>query len=275
MAIYTHSEVKNIGYQLQANSNYIHTLIENFDDFEKYKNRGLEAITVNTFLKNLKVYSEIRSTAEVPLPEFELTDTDTDRLAKTLIREWKGTRKQLNLHWGVDDTPWMPIGSVSLINVLNYPFTIHNAMDLLTDNLAAEIGVRSRIGVSISDVGHGLLTDKDKVVIYGSYVTEWVTATARLKPIEFSNPFSHPVTSTSSVLLRPNAERKQFTIKNPDTNPCFLNFGNTAEQGRGIFLGGKDAYEYNTDNYPYFGTVSVVCFPQHDGTINLVGMECW
>lgn len=260
---------------MQSNSEYIHTLIENFGDFEKYRDRKLETITVNTFLKNLKAYSEIKSTPEVPLPQFELTDTDSDRLFKTLDREWKGARKQLSLHFGVEDSPWMPIGSVSLINVAGYPFTSHNLLDLLTDNLAAEIGIRTRLGVSIRDVGHGTLADTDKVVIHGSYLTEWVTATAQLKPIKHSKPFNHPVTSTSSILLRANEERKQFTLSNPSPNPCFLNFGDTAEHGRGIYLGGNAAYEYNTDNYPYFGVVSVVCLPHHDGTINLVGLECW
>ncbi|MBD1836128.1 hypothetical protein H6F61_26450 [Cyanobacteria bacterium FACHB-472] len=275
MAIYTHSEVKNIGYQLKSNSDQIFTLLENFGDYERFKDRNLDTITVNTFLKNLKCYSEIRSIAEVGLPQYELTDTETDRLLKTLEREWKGARKQLNLHFGVDDSPWMPIGSVSLLRVEKYPFTVHNLMDLMTDNLAAEIGIRTRLGVSISDVDYGTLDDRDTVVIHGSYSTEWVLSTARLKPIEHSKPFSHPVTSTSSIVLRPNQERKQFTLTNASQNPCFLNFGDTAEQGKGIYITGGGAYEYNTDNYPYFGTVSAVCLLHHDGTVNLIGMECW
>jgi len=275
MAIYTHSEVKNIGYQIPSNSNYIHTLIENFGDYEKFKSRNLEAITVNTYLKNLKIYAEINSTPEVGLPDFELTDTETDRLLKTLNREWRGARKNLNLHFGLDDSPWMVIGRTSLLNVQGYPFTVSNLMDLLTDNLAAELGVRARLGVSISDVDYGLLADNDNVVVHGSYVTEWVTATAALKPIQHSTPFSHSVTSTSSIVLRRNDERKQFTIKNPNSNPCFLNFGNTAEHGKGIYLGGGGVYEYDTSNYPYFDAVSVVCLPHHDGTVTLVGMEAY
>ena len=133
---------------------------------------GYKIVGFNCFLKNLKAFASLQSLEEAPLPDFQLGDSDTEKLIKTLDVEWKSPRKQLNLYISSSDN-WLLVGSVSMLNPYGYPFRVYNLMDLLTDNLAAELGENSKIGVQIQDVGYGLLTDSDRVTIHGSYTEEF------------------------------------------------------------------------------------------------------
>lgn len=172
MPITSINRVKSIVFSLPINSAAISTI---------YQNQGLTAgsnfdadhkvVSFNCFIKNLKAFSKIQSLEEIPLPDFELEDSETTKLYKTLDIEWQSPRKQLDVFVSNSST-WQQIGSTSLLNPSGYPFRIYNLMDLFTDNLALELGDNSKIGVQVIDVGHGLLTGTDKVVIHGSYVEE-------------------------------------------------------------------------------------------------------
>lgn len=129
-------------------------------------------VSFNCFLKNLKAFAEITSLPEVPLPDFLVEDSETDKLYKTLDIEWKSPRKQLSLYVASNNQEWFKVGSVSLLNPSGYPFRIYNLMDLFTDNLAMELGENSRIGISVDPAGYGLLEVGDTVTIHGSYVEE-------------------------------------------------------------------------------------------------------
>lgn len=134
---------------------------------------GYQVISCNAFLKNLKAYAKIDSLEEAPLPEFELGDSDTQKLYKTLDVEWGSPRKQLNLFIKSGSTDWSPVGSISLLNPYGYPYRLYSLMDLYTDALSFELGTNSSIGLQIQDVGYGLLSGTDVVTIHGSYVEEY------------------------------------------------------------------------------------------------------
>ena len=132
---------------------------------------GYTVVSHNCFVKNLKAFSVITSLPEIGLPNFELTDSETTKLYKTLDIEWKSARKQLNLFVGVNNN-WYQAGSTSILNPSGYPFRIYSLLDMLTDNLYFELGENGKIGVQVQDVGHGLLAGSDSIVIHGSYVEE-------------------------------------------------------------------------------------------------------
>lgn len=134
---------------------------------------GYKIISLNTFIKNLKVFASIKSLAEASLPDIQLEDSSAVKLQKVLDIEWKSARKQLNLFIATDNQNWQQVGSVSLLNPSGYAFRIYNLMDLFTDNLALELGDNSKIGIQIQNVGYGLLTNEDKVTVHGSYVEEF------------------------------------------------------------------------------------------------------
>lgn len=156
-------------------------LSENSEIVPIYENPGLAVgdellpshtiVSFNCFIKNLKAFASVRSLPEAPLPNFNLEDSETDKLYKTLDIEWKSPRKQLNLYVSSGED-WHQVGSVSLLNPYGYPFRVYNLMDLFTDNLALELGDNSKIGIQVENVGYGLLKTADKVTIHGSYVEE-------------------------------------------------------------------------------------------------------
>lgn len=272
--VYTHPVVTNLCKRLPQNTDKIITLYENFGVSVENLGKSLEVVTINTYLKNLKCHSVIKSIESPPLPQYELTDSESDRLTKTLQVEWGSERKHLDVYVGLGDSEWMNIGSASLLAPFMYPFRIHNLLDLFTDNLAAEFGIGSRIGVAIADVGYGLLDFNDSVVIHGSLVTEIVTTNAVKVAITSSKTFNFNPTATSQVVLKANPDRKQVTVTNAGTKPAYLNFSTTARTREGIYVSGNNGtYEYNTDNYAYFGDISCVCLEEHESEVFLVGME--
>lgn len=130
-----------------------------------------QIISASTYIKNLKAFTQIESLPEIALPNFELEDSDTDKLYKTLDVEWGGARKQLDLFLGSGDN-YEQVGSISILNPSGYPFRVYNLMDLFTDNLALELGDNSQVGVQVKNVGYGLLEGEDNITIHGSYVEE-------------------------------------------------------------------------------------------------------
>jgi len=177
MSISNVSQVKSIALKLEAGNSNIKTI---------YSNNGLavgdelianhKIISFSCFIKNLRVFASVTSLEEAPLPDFALDDTATAKRQKVLDVEWKSPRKQLNLYITNVENPtlnnWLQVGSVSLLNPYGYSFRVYNVMDLFTDNLALELGENGKIGISVEDVGNGLLSNEDRVVIHGSYTEE-------------------------------------------------------------------------------------------------------
>lgn len=185
MPISTINRVKTITLPLTSNNGTeIVTVYQNNDLISG--NEFLptyKIVSFNSFIKNLKVYASIKSLPEANLPDFQLADSATQKVQKVLDIEWKSARKQLNVYIASDkNTEWEQVGSVSLLNPSGYAFRIYNLMDLFTDNLALELGENSRIGISVENVGHGILTSNDKVTVHGSYIEEIILQSPDLQP---------------------------------------------------------------------------------------------
>lgn len=225
-----------------------------------------QIISINAFVKNLKAHAKIGSLAPVKLPNFQLEDSETDKLYKTLDIEWGSPRKQLNLYISDNQTDWYQIGAISLLNPSGYPYRIYNLMDLVTDNLAIELGENGRIGVQVQDVGYGTLQTGDTVTIHGSYVQE--IATDSNATIQNTTDFTELVDIESTVILPANPLRKYLALTNNGNNSIYLTLGNTVTLGQGIYL--TPAGSFDLDK-PYFGVISAIAV----GDISsLSGIEC-
>ncbi len=150
---------------------------------------GYKIVSLNAFIKNLKVFASVRSLPEADLPDIQLEDSSAQKIQKVLDIEWKSPRKQLNLFIATNNSQWRQVGSVSLLNPAGYPFRIYNIMDFFTDNLALELGDNSKIGIQFQDVGYGVLTPEDKVTVHGSYIEEFfVESSEQPVNINIDNP---------------------------------------------------------------------------------------
>lgn len=165
-------------------------------------------VSFNSFIKNLKVYASIKSLPEANLPDFQLADSATQKVQKVLDIEWKSARKQLNAYIASDKSAaWQQVGSLSLLNPSGYAFRIYNLMDMFTDNLALELGENSKIGISVENVGYGILAPNDKVTIHGSYVEEIILQSPDLQPI--TNVYVTGVSNST-----PDNQVKDYSLSN-------------------------------------------------------------
>lgn len=230
-------------------------------------------IVYNCFIKTLRAKCKLTSIPEAVLPRFALEQDTSDRVLIMRDFEWKGARKQLDIHLATSFSNWVCIGSLSLIRV--EPYRIFNLIELFTDNLAIELGGSAALGVSISDVGSGLLSGEDEVIIYGSYSQEIVAVSEDEQTISYSNNHQWDVSNSSQIVLNPVYKRAQTTLVNLGSYPIFLSYSNVAEIGKGIALqpqGGT--YEVNRTN-PYNGVISAIADCPEGNSAHLSGMEAF
>lgn len=211
-------------------------------------------INRNKYLKNLKTYASITSLPEVELPDFELEDSETEKLHKVLDIEWGANRKQLNLLFGVEDD-WLSVGETSLLNPSGYPYRIYNLLDLVTDNLAFELGDNSALAVQIQDVGYGLLQDADKVNIFGSYIEEIVIDDST-QPITSIFESEIVISSENTLALPSNQNRKYVIVQNNGSSDVYISLSSLANTGS-IKIKPSGHYEFNTSHVAYYGDISV------------------
>lgn len=249
----------------QQSSNNIFELTDN--TLPDNLNPNYQVISRNKFIKNLKVYSSIKSIPEANLPDLRLEDSETEKLLKALDVEWGSQRKQLNLLIkNNDNSRWMPIGETSLLNPSGYPYRIYNLLDIVTDNLAFEIGDTAKLGVQIEDVGYGLLTTNDKVNIYGSYIEEFVIDNS-ISPI--TNIFEKTVliNQESVIVVLPNKQRKYIIIQNNNNHDIHFSLSQNAGSGSTIIKAGGH-YELFINNVPYFGEISI--YSEYDSNVLII-----
>lgn len=244
--------VKSINLKLDVNSgNNIIPFMSS--DFEVNTNPRHKILSRNKYLKNLKCYSVINSIDEAELPNFNFDDSESEKLNKVLDIEWKSPRKQLNLLIG-NNNNWLPIGEISLLNPMGYPYRINNLLDLLTDNLAFELGEETQLAVKIEDVGYGLLANTDLITIYGNYIEEVVIDDS----VQFiTNTVERVINifENSEIVAIINKNRKYFLIQNISNNNIYLSLSNRASTNS-IKILPNGHYDFDVNNVAYFGEIS-------------------
>lgn len=258
--------VKSINLKLDASSgnNIIPFMLS---DFEVNINPRHKILSRNKYLKNLKAYSAIKSIDEADLPNFNFDDSESEKLNKVLDIEWKSPRKQLNLLIG-SSSDWMPIGEISLLNPMGYPYRINNLLDLLTDNLAFELGEETQLAVKIEDVGYGLLTNTDLITIYGNYVEE-VVIDDSTQSITSTVEKIVNISENSSIVATTNSNRKYCLIQNISENNIYLSLSNQSSKNS-IKILPNGHYDFDVNNVAYFGEINV--YSEYNS--NVLVVEC-
>lgn len=254
--------------QLSLTENSSNNIIElTTSDIPEGLNPRHKIISRNKFIKNLKAYSSIKSIPEVPLPDFNLEDSETEKLLKVLDIEWKEQRKQLNLLLkNSNNSEWINVGETSLLNPSGYPYRIYNLLDLIEDGLMFEMASTANLAVQIEDVGYGLLTPSDKVNIYGSYIEEFIIDDS-IQPI--TNTFEKTIllNQDNAVAVLANKERKYILIQNNNDHEIHYSLSNNAGNGSPIIKPGGH-YEFSTFNVPYYGEISV--YSQYNSNVLII-----
>jgi hypothetical protein len=196
------------------------------NDQAAYKTRfGITETTfsLNGFVDEVYCFAKLKnSLAEAPPIQFLATDTKDDRTAKAVAYEWSPTNPRIEMCvWSRKNpgttqspTPWNLVGSTSLMNPAGYPWRRYRLLDLLTDNLGRKLGPNGQIGVSLKDVGFGLIkSSEDVITIDGAYSQECVIFTPT-NPNIFFNNYNWTIGTTKANLLEANELRSAFNITN-------------------------------------------------------------
>ena len=97
MAIQEFNVTGTIAVSLNPYSDRITTIFDGAAKSNPAKIPPSTIISVNSFVKNLRAMASIKSLMPVALPSFDLTDSSTEKLRKTLSLEWESPRKQIDL----------------------------------------------------------------------------------------------------------------------------------------------------------------------------------
>ncbi|NER26449.1 MAG: hypothetical protein F6J89_02180 [Symploca sp. SIO1C4] len=173
--IQTLQEVKSINFKIPHSDDTVQVIYSNsIPDLVEHYAPGEQKVKaiLNAYLKNLKIYAEINSLTAVTIPDFSVVATRAAQQKIALEYEWNSPRFELRIVSSSNGVIWTERGKISLINSEGYPYRLHDALDLLTSNLAEEIGGDSQLCVQIVDVGYGLPTSVDKITISGSVTEE-------------------------------------------------------------------------------------------------------
>jgi hypothetical protein len=223
------------------------------------------------FITDLRVKIDINSIPEIALPSFPLDASRTDKMAALQDLEWNSARKQLDLF--IETSTQLPtlFASVSLLNRL--PYYHVNLLPYFTDNGVINIANNTRLLGRITDVSWGLLLGDDNVIVFGSAREECTTLPTEARIIQYSQPHEWSVENDSIIILSANSSRLQATFVNRHaTSKIYLNYGVTAELGKGIcLLPNGGTYEINTTN-PYHGVISAIS--ESVTGASLSGIEC-
>lgn len=140
---------------------------------------GLEGVKgrSNGFLDELRCYASISSLAEVGLPLIDGDSSESERIMKAGTYEWGTARFELEVFRRVEGSAeWVECGVAALKNAGGFRYRIHRLLDLITDNIGAQVGEWGRIGVRVRSVGYGYPQSYDRITFTGNWKQEftWV-----------------------------------------------------------------------------------------------------
>lgn len=192
-----------------------------------------ERCKINGFISELRAFSSIKSLSSVPIPDFSITDSDTDKILKTQQLMWGDAAARFDLClWSAGKlnpsaSEWILEGILPLTNSAGYPYTLHNPLDLLTTNLAREFGENTSFGVSIKDAGWGLPSVLDTINIVGGWKQDCriiqpdyipvpinVQGATVQSVVQYRNENTANTALTKRTLLEANTKRISASIKN-------------------------------------------------------------
>lgn len=114
---------------------------------------------VNGFLSDAYVTTVVQSLPELPFPNFDNSDSQSQRIVKAIDAEWKQPCVYLCFWTNIAETPtpgattsnygnWVYEGKIAIVHQYGYPERKYRFSDFLTDDISAALAESERLGVS-------------------------------------------------------------------------------------------------------------------------------
>lgn len=128
-------------------------------------NDTVTGLRYNGYITDLRIRSVVESLPETPLPEFELGESRTQKMATMRDLEYKSPRYALEVLLSYSNSPYLPIFEFSMHN--RKPFFITEVTSYLTNQPALALAPDAALAVRFIDVGYGYPKATDSFVVYG------------------------------------------------------------------------------------------------------------
>lgn len=169
------STIETIAFEIPRDSEAIIQLnLLNPDEIASQEGFAAFPYKLNIFLQELRCTATIRSVADINLPDIRDEDSRTTQIVKANNMEWDSPRKELVGWIKKAGGSWIELPAVSLLNVSGFRRREYNLMRIFSRGIARGIANGDALGISIADVGNGLLTELDKVTIDGYLSYEFI-----------------------------------------------------------------------------------------------------
>jgi len=128
-------------------------------------------VSISCHLSELRASAFIKSLDVGEFPDFELTDTQSQQIAKVGFARWGQARKHMKVMLG-DSSGWSLINIASFTNPQLYPLESINLLPFYASGVAFPIGTDFKLGVQMEDAGYDLLMGADLISVFGAVTVE-------------------------------------------------------------------------------------------------------
>ena len=209
------------------------------------------------FITDLRVKIDITSLAESQLPELPLGSSNTQKSTAIRDMEYGSQRYELQMLMRTSSQEWLPLFNFSVLN--RRPFYITDMMTYLTTQPAFAMASDAQLAVKVIDVGYGVLSGSDKLIIYGSAREEVTSLPSEGSLITQGQHSSVTIQGSSTIIVQANNVRKGLVITNLDnTHEVTLSYQPIATAQDGIML------------LPYGGSYSIDSTNLYKGAISAI-----
>ena len=125
----------------------------------------------NVILKDLKLFTAIKSLPIASMPDLQLTDSDTEKILKLIENENHSAKFQLEMYLGTGQDD-IVIGSLSILNTQGYRYRYYNLLDTINGGL--ELSRNFELKICQKNIGYGYIKPTDIVNVIGYYIQEVV-----------------------------------------------------------------------------------------------------
>lgn len=238
---------KQYQYSTTDGSNII-TLIDNKLSLISDKISSLDSSTwVNGFVKVFNCQSTINSLPEIPIPDFQDTDTQSQTLTKQRDVLWKNPAYRLVVYLADpvatgQSSLWIQKKFWNLQNNFGFPYTDEDLLSGLTTDIARGIPEGGKLGIAFENIGWGLPKATDRITFDISWQADYcwvkpydvnisqplVVQTATVQQVTQKNDsYTIRLGTTATQILAANTARLSGSIVNGSANTIYVGLNRT------------------------------------------------
>jgi hypothetical protein len=218
---------------------------------------------VNCYITDLTAKAYVYSLPQQNLPDVDAATTQYEKTMLAQALQWNSPRIELNI-WTTklsnptSENDWNLEGIVSVLNTNGFKYTIYSLMRYLSENLSRGFGQGAKLGISLKDVGYGVLKDLDRIVISGTFVQELISLEQDTLPVvvqgtvnqvaEIRDTTTASATGTKSQRLAARVGRKALTVRHAGTsNILYAGIGDVTTASQAITAGATYTFPTGTE----------------------------